>query len=330
MIKWGMIGCGDVTERKSGPAFNKVENSELIGVMSRTYSKVKDYANRHKIDFYTDKIDELLSIKEINAIYIATPPDSHLKYTKLAAEAGKHVYVEKPMALNYDECLEMIEVCKQNNVKLFPAYYRRRLPKFLKVKELIDAKAIGEIKHVLIELTSTPREEDMQKENLPWRVMPEYSGGGYFMDMGSHQLDLVDYYFGEINDVSAVVKNYSGLYPADDFVSGRFVTVSGVVITGIWDFAAHQSQEKDLFKISGTKGTISFSSFGTDEITLETNNGIKKFLEPFPENVHFYLIESVVKELLGGEPSPSTGESGARTNYIIDLVYGRDGKNSYH
>jgi len=325
MIKWGMIGCGDVTERKSGPAFSKVENSELIAVMSRTHSKVKDYAIRHKIDFYTDKIDELLSINEINAIYIATPPDSHLEYTKLAAQAGKHVYVEKPMALNHKESIEMIDVCKQNNVKLFPAYYRRRLPKFLKVKELIDTKAIGEIKHVLIELVSAPRQEDLQKGKLPC-VTPEVSGGGYFMDMGSHQLDLVDYYFGEIIDVSSIVKNYSGLYPADDFVSGRFVTVSGVVITGIWDFSAHQSQEKDLFKISGTKGTITYSSFGTDEIILETDNGINKFLEPFPENVHFHLIESIVKELLGSEPSPSTGESGARTNHVIDLVYKRNEK----
>ncbi|MCK9279496.1 MAG: Gfo/Idh/MocA family oxidoreductase [Melioribacteraceae bacterium] len=323
MIKWGMIGCGDVTERKSGPAFNKVDNSELIAVMSRTYSKVKDYAERHKIDFYTDKIDDLLKINEINAIYIATPPDSHLYYTKLVAEAGKHVYVEKPMALDYSECLEMIDVCKKNDVKLFPAYYRRRLPKFIKVKELIEAKSIGEIKHILIELISPPHQQDLQKENLPWRVKPEYSGGGYFMDMGSHQLDLVDYYFGEIKDVSASVKNYSGLYPADDYVSGRFITDSGVVITGVWDFAAHTSQEKDLFKISGTEGTITFSSFTTDEIILENKNGIKKYSEPFPESVHFHLIDSVVKELLGGEPSPSTGESGARTNLVIDKVYGR-------
>ncbi|MFA7288263.1 MAG: Gfo/Idh/MocA family oxidoreductase [Melioribacteraceae bacterium] len=323
MIKWGMIGCGDVTEKKSGPAFNKVENSALIGVMARTYSKVKDYASRHIIDFYTDKIDELLKLDEINAIYIATPPDSHLEYTKLAAEAGKHVYVEKPMALNYAECIEMINVCKQNNVKLFPAYYRRRLPKFIKIKELIDANAIGEIKHVLIELISPPRQQDLQKENLPWRVKPELSGGGYFMDMGSHQLDLVDYYFGEIKEVSAIVKNYYGLYPADDFVSGRFVSDSNVVITGVWDFAAHESQEKDLFKISGTEGTITFSSFGTDEILVAINNRIEKYTEPFPENVHYHLIDSVVKELLGGDLSPSTGESGARTNLVIDKVYNR-------
>lgn len=326
-IKWGMIGCGDVTEVKSGPAFSKTEDSVLIAVMSRTESRVKDYAQRHSIPFWYTDAEKLLDNPEVNAVYIATPPDSHAYYTALAAGKGKPVYVEKPMALNFSQCVEMLESCKNNNVPLFAAYYRRSMPKFRKVKELIDKKSIGEIRTVNVQLLQPPRKEDLIGSDLPWRVLPEISGGGYFIDMGSHQLDLLDYFLGPIKFASGLTANLSGLYPAEDTVTAEFVFENGIIGSGNWCFTANKFDEKDITVITGTEGSISYSTFGSDPVVLITGNGIENFELPWPQHVHQHLIADVVLELLGKGKSPSTGESGARTNRVMDMIYASAAKN---
>jgi predicted dehydrogenase len=143
MINWGIIGCGDVTEVKSGPAFNKVEGSRLVAVMRRNASLAEDYARRHKVPKFYSDASELIHDREVDAVYVATPPDTHAVYGIAAIEAGKPVYIEKPMALNYEECLRINEAAEKHKVPVFVAYYRRTLPGFLKVKGLIDNGAIG-------------------------------------------------------------------------------------------------------------------------------------------------------------------------------------------
>jgi len=144
-VRWGIIGVGDVTEFKSGPAFNKVENSEIVMVMRRNLDKAKDYAERHSIPNFTNNADDILNNPIIDAVYIATPPSSHAQYAIKAANSKKHVYVEKPMATTYSECEQMIEAAENNDVKLFVAYYRRELQYFKKVKSLIDQNIIGDM-----------------------------------------------------------------------------------------------------------------------------------------------------------------------------------------
>lgn len=244
-VKWGIIGCGDVTEVKSGPAFNKIENSELVAVMRRNGELAKDYALRHNVPKWYDNADKLINDPEINAVYIATPPDTHSYYTIKAAESGKPVYVEKPMARNYTECLEMIEACKKNNVALYVAYYRRRLPLFLKVKELVENDAIGKILFVNIRL-HVPQKTNDYKSTKPWRVIPEISGGGHFVDLASHQLDYLDYLFGPITSTKSITRNISKLYGAEDYVSASFEFENGVLGTGVWSLL--QMKIKDLMK----------------------------------------------------------------------------------
>jgi len=263
VIKWGMIGCGDVTEKKSGPAFNKVKNSQMVAVMCRTPGRAEDYARRHGIPRWFTDTDALLSDPEINAIYIATPPDSHRTYTERVAKNGKAVYVEKPMARTYEECKLMIKACDHAGVPLFVAYYRRYLPKFLKVKELIDSRIIGEIRAVSIRLLLPPRTEDLNSEELPWRVIPEIAGGGYFMDLASHQFDLLDYLLGPIAEATGITARQTGWYPAEDIVSAHFRFENGVLGNGLWCFSISESNQLDRTIIVGNKGTISFSFFDT-------------------------------------------------------------------
>ncbi len=321
-VQWGIIGCGDVTEVKSGPAFSRVENSELIAVMRRNSEKAKDYAKRHNVSKWYDDADKLINDKDLNAIYIATPPSSHLEYTIKAANAGKPVYVEKPMAASYKQCVEMIAVCKKNNVKLFVAYYRRELYGFKKIKEAIDSGKIGEIKFVKIKLY-WPEDKNFDKSNIPWRYKPEISGAGLFYDLASHQLDYLDYIFGPIKEAKGSFTNQAGLYPAEDIVSASFKFESNIIGSSLWCFTVNEDDKLDQTEIVGTKGKITFSFFNQTPIEI-ISEAKKELINPnWAKHVQEPLISSVVDELLGKGKSVSTGESGARANWVMDKVLNR-------
>ena len=236
MIKWGIIGCGNVTEVKSGPAFNKVKDSCLYAVMRRNFSLAEDYARRHNVPKVYSRATDLINDNEINAVYIATPPGSHAEYAIATIKAGKPVYIEKPMAVNYAECLKINEASEKYKVPVFVAYYRRALPGFLKVKELIEKGAIGDIRFIQIQLFKAP--SDYEKAGkLPWRVDPKISGGGHFFDLASHQLDYLDFLFGPVEKVKSIVSNQAGLYKAEDFVTAEFVFRNNIIGTGTWSFS---------------------------------------------------------------------------------------------
>lgn len=317
-IRWGIIGVGDVTEVKSGPGFQKADNSSLVAVMRRNEALAKDYAERHSVPRWYNDAAALIHDPEVDAVYIATPPYAHKQYTLMSAAAGKPVYVEKPMALTWADCQEMMAACRAANVPLWVAFYRRALPRFLKVKELIEAGTIGEPRTVTITLHLPPRPDLFNPHNLPWRVVPELSGGGIFVDMGSHTLDFLDYLFGPIRTVRGLAVNQGGLYPAEDQVAGTFEFDSGLVGVGTWCFTAFQ--EVDRTEIVGTKGKIAFASFKPDPIIVTTADGVEELAIGDPPHVHQPMIQTIVDELNGVGVCPSTGASGARTAWVVDQI----------
>ena len=322
-VRWGMIGCGDVTEKKSAPSFNKINGSSLHGVTSRSKSRASAYAERHHVPKVYDSADELVGAPEISAVYIATPPSSHAAYAIMAMRAGKPVYVEKPMAPDYQGCLEMNQVSSETDMPIFVAYYRRSMEYFLKVKELLQNQAIGKVLMVQSSLIVPPREEDRDRQNLPWRVVPEISGGGYFYDMGCHELDILSYYFGPVRSVEGWHANMGGLYPAEDTVTASLVFESGLLYAGSWCFVASQDAAADTIEIIGEKGRIRFSCFQFTPIELLTENGKQEFPIAPPEHVQMPMIRSVVEELQGLGKSPSKGDSGAHVNWIMDKTLGK-------
>lgn len=319
-IGWGMIGCGAVAEVKSGPAFQKARHSRLVAVMRRNGALAKDYAQRHGVARWYDDADALIGDPEVDAIYIATPPDSHRDYTVRAARAGKPVYVEKPMARNAAECREMIDACEKAGVPLFVAYYRRALPRFLKIRELIQAGAIGDVRFVAINFQQPLSPEDLDRDNLPWRVIPEVAGGGRFVDLASHMLDFLDFALGPIRDVSGHASNQAGRYPAEDIVSTSFVFESGVHGAGTWCFAAFD--DKDLTEIVGSEGRIEYSTFDARPIVLTNPSGRTEFPIDNPGHIQQPMIQRVVDALNGADPSPppSTGVSAARTSRVMEQM----------
>jgi predicted dehydrogenase len=321
MIKWGIIGCGNVTEIKSGPAFNKVKDSSLIAVMRRDAALAEDYARRHKVPKFYSEAGDLINDPEINAVYVATPPGSHAEYAIRSIEAGKPVYIEKPMALNWGECKKINDAATRFNVPVFVAYYRRALPGFLKVKELINSGVIGNIRFVRIELFKTPS-EDEKAGKLSWRVNPEVSGGGHFFDLASHQLDWLDFLLGPVIKIQSVVLNQAALYEAEDYVSAEFVFPDNIAGSGTWCFNVPPGCERDTIEVFGEKGTIKFSSFSFEHIILTTGTRRLEFVNERPEHVQYFLIEQVVKELMGKGTASSTGLSGARTSKVMDEIVG--------
>ena len=323
-INWGIIGCGDVTELKSGPAFNKVANSSLVAVMRRNSAKARDYARRHNVPRWYDDAAELINDPEVNAIYVATPPSSHEEYVIAAISAGKPVYVEKPMANNYAGARHMAETAAVKNAKLVVAHYRREQPRFKKVKQLIDEKAIGELLLARLELSKPPMtKEEMADPGIGWRIDPAIAGGGLFHDLGTHQLDLMAYFFGPAQQVTGIATNQGHVYAADDLVAGNILFKNGVAFSGSWCFNAAPAAARDHCEIIGTKGKISFTVFSTDTITVLINDKTTTLSFDPLQHVQQPMIDATVRYFLDEGPNPSTGSEGAEIMRLMEAFVAR-------
>ncbi|MEO7587435.1 MAG: Gfo/Idh/MocA family oxidoreductase [Arachnia sp.] len=315
-VRWGIIGVGDVTEVKSGPGFQRAKGSQLVAVMRRTGAKAADYAARHGVPRWYDDADELIHDDEVDAVYVATPPDSHRDYAIRVVEAGKPVYVEKPMARTARECVQMNEAAARAGLPLFVAYYRRAMPRFETVRSLLAEGSIGEVHAVTIR--HLLRADTSDGAGDPWRLRPEVSGGGHFVDLASHTLDLLDHLVGPVAHVTGRATNRAGSGAAEDLVGAVFEYESGAVGTGLWCFAA--GENLDEVQIVGSRGTLGFSVFGEEPIELRTNGALQSIPAPNPATVQQPLIQSVVDELLGSGRCPSTGVSALRTARVVDTI----------
>jgi len=316
-ITWGIIGCGDVTEKKSGPAFDKVPDSKLVAVMRRNAEKAADYAGRHKVPKWYADGQALIDDPEINSIYIATPPSSHMEYALAALKAGKNVYLEKPITLDAQEAIAIAEAAKQSEGKVAVAHYRRAQPMFLYVKELLDTGSIGEIRIVQINMWQSLRPQLITQTADNWRINPTFSGGGYFHDLSPHQLDLMLYFFGEPDYYNGRALNQSGYYNCDDNVSGQIIFKNKVVVNGSWSFNVSEDEKIDRCHIVGSKGSVSFPVFGHD-VTVKI--GVDEKLVKFPvlEHVQQPMIEKVVNYFSGDGDNPCSIDEAVILMKIID------------
>lgn len=312
-INFGIIGCGDVTEKKSGPAFQKIEGSTLYAVMRRNEEKLKDYAQRHGVENYSTNYLDLLEDPAIDAIYIATPPEMHHFYTIEAAKHGKAVYVEKPMATTVAECEDMIETCEKYDVPLFVAYYRRAQDKFQKVKEIIDSEVLGDIRSFHYNYTSPLPDLDPERS---WILNKEVGGGGLLYDIGSHMIDILLFLFGEVKMATGLSTNQSQFAEVNDNTSGLIQFKNGV--QGALQLTFNASHHQDKLTIEGEKGTVVFSIMSNDPVILSTEDQTEEFaFEPI-EHVQMPLIKRVVDTLLGEDDFVADGRYGLRTQEILE------------
>lgn len=320
-INWGFIGCGEVTENKSGPAFNEVEGSQVVAVMSRSENKARSYAERHHVrKWYTDA-SELIEDPDVNAVYIATPPSSHATFAIMAMHAGKPCYIEKPLAASYNDCIRINRISEQTGVPCFVAYYRRYLPYFQKVKEIIESGTIGNVVNVQVRFSVPPRDLDFQSgKEMPWRLQPDIAGGGYFYDLAPHQIDLLQNLFGVITRAHGYPANRAHLYQAEDTLSACFFFESGIPGSGSWCFVGHESAKEDCIEVIGEKGSLSFSVFTYQPIEVITSEGKNLITVPNPPYVQLPLIKSVIQHLQGIGKCDCTSVSATAVNWVLDRV----------
>mgnify|MGYP001150947196 CR=1 FL=1 len=319
--KWGIIGCGDVTEKKSGPAYQQTDNFRLHAVMRRDLKKAKDYAQRHAVPFFYSNADELIQNPEIDAVYIATPPDTHKYYALKVAAAGKPCCIEKPMAPSYEDCVEITDTFQRLSIPLYVAYYRRSLPRFLKVKEWLDSNKIGNVRHINYVYTRTANPLDMSGD-YNWRTDKNIAFGGYFDDLASHALDLFIYMLGDITEVHGISKNQQGLYSAMDAVVGNWLHASGVTGSGTWNFGT--SKRVDEVEIIGDKGVIRFSVFNDESISIEVGREVNSVFIENPDPIQLHHVKNIQKDLIFGLKHPSTGASATKTTWVMDKILNKE------
>ena len=316
-IRWGIIGCGDVTEVKSGPPYQNTEGFELAAVMRRNSEKAEDYARRHGVSKWYSDADRLIQDEEVDAVYIATPPDSHKEYALKTAAAGKPCCIEKPMAPSYAECLEIHKAFKEKKLPLFVAYYRRTLPRFLKIKEWLQAEEVGTLRHIRWFLSKPPNDID-RSGGYNWRTDAKVAPGGYFDDLASHGLDLFAYYLGNFKEINGIAVNQQGLYTAKDAITASWMHESGVTGDAGWNFGS--DERLDTVEIIGSRGKISFSVFEDAEIVLKNTKGEERIFIEHPKHVQQFHVEALRNDLANGIPHPSTGSTALHTSWVMDSI----------
>lgn len=316
-IRWGIIGCGDVTEIKSGPAYQKTEGFQLTAVMRRNGKLAEDYAQRHGVEKHYSNADELINDDSIDAIYIATPPDSHKLYALRVAAVGKICCIEKPLAPSYKDSKEILAAFDKADVPLFVAYYRRSLPRYNKVKEILEKGEIGSIRHINWQLNKPASDLDLSSE-YNWRTDGEIAIGGYFDDLASHGLDLFAYLLGEFDTVKGLGLNQQNLYSAFDSVSACWLHKNGVTGVGNWNFGSYSLLDK--VTIYGTKGEVSFSLFDDAPISIVTLSGQQDIHIEHPENIQLHHVQKIRDQLLFGKKHPSTGTSATHVSWVMQQI----------
>jgi 1,5-anhydro-D-fructose reductase (1,5-anhydro-D-mannitol-forming) len=321
-VHWGIIGCGDVCEIKSGPAFSKIPNSSLVAVMRRDAAKAKDYASRHGVPkFYTDA-QQLINDPEINAIYVATPPAQHEEYAIQSMQAGKPVYVEKPIALHAAACSRMIEASKKHEIPVSGAYYRRELPLFNKVKSLLQEGTVGKVKLATIRTFQSPTKNTVTSTPDQWRVNPALSGGGLFHDLAPHQLDLMYWFFGKPIETKGR-SLHQDMQAAPDLTNLEVIFDNQILLQGTWAFNLHESAFEDSCQIMGDKGMLKFSFFKGATLEISTDQGDEKIDFTNPLHIQQPMIEKVVKYFQGEQGNPCSLEDALVSMKMLDSANGK-------
>jgi predicted dehydrogenase len=313
-VRWGIIGCGDVTEVKSGPPLQKAARSSLVAVMRRDAAKAADYAARHGVPRWTDDAEALIGDPAVTAVYVATPPASHAGYAIRALRAGKDVLVEKPMALTLEDCDRMAAAARETGRKLSVAFYRRALPRFERLRGIVQDGGIGTPRAIEVRHFRPPRELPQQD----WKTDPAIGGGGIFVDAHTHTLDWLSYVFGPPVAARGLRKRQAGLYPAEDLVA-FLLDFGDVAATGLCVYATAQHDES--VTVHGSEGSVSMGSFSGAPITLIRGTEVQRIAVADPPHIHQPLIERVVAHFLDGAPNPSDAEAGRRATQLFTTIF---------
>lgn len=318
-IKWGIIGAGDIVRRRVGPAINELENCELYAVARADTAKAEDFAREFGAKKWFADWREMMADDAVEAIYIATPVYLHAEQTIAAAEAGKHVPCEKPMAMDVTECERMIAACEANNVKLGVAYYRRFYPILERVREILASGDIG--RAVVAQINAFEYVPLTADQDRGWFVDPTLSGGGPMMDFGCHRIEVLTDLFGGVVRQSSLTTKAIFDRDVEDTASISMELESGIF--GSVTVTHGAAEPQDTLSIFGTLGSIHIPKLSSSELGLRTKAGTTHESHPPHANVHLPLIDEFADAIQSEREPRVHGETGRMIAEIMDMIYGR-------
>ncbi len=315
-IRWGIIGCGNVAEYKSGPPLYQTPSSELIAVMRRDAMKAADFAQRHGAHrWYTDPA-ALIADADVNAIYIASPHALHATHVKLAAEAGKIVLCEKPLGISTAEAQACVDVCRARGVPLSVPYYRRYWPIVQKMRELLNDNAIGRVVAAHVQLADYFAGDP----DRPWLTARESSGGGALANAGSHWVDLIRYLLGDIASVSAQCSSQASGFETEDTIVVQLETVEHALLS--LSITLQSPININEFDISGTAGRLRATSLSAGQLILDRVGREPQVMSlPRSRFAHAEFIAELVEHLRSDQPVPIPGEEAVTVWRIMETAY---------
>jgi len=303
MLCWAVIGSGDVVSRLVKNSFHIPGKSSVKYIYSKKYDEAKKISLKYKLGKPTKNIKLIINDNQINSIYIATTPDSHAHYAKMFAKLKKNILCEKPLALNLKDINEIKKLCSKNKINLVTSFYRRHLKRFEFIKDILNKKKIGKVVYFNYSLIHSPKShptapiKSRNFSKLPWRFKKSISGGGNFLDMGAHAIDMIIYLLGDIRQMHSLKRNYLKLYNVEDTLITNIELKNNLVGQAMWSSVTNLKSDK--FEIFGTNGTIKFSLNFSDKVEILTNNKkITKnisFEKPFHKNIIRHTINIFLK-----------------------------------
>lgn len=320
-IFWGILGAGKIADRQTAPAIALAPGHALGAVMRRDLAAAQHFADTHGAGAAYDSVEALLADPHINAVYVATPPHLHAQHTVLAAQAGKHVLCEKPMAVTAAGARHMIEICRANHVALMICYYQRFNTRHQRIKELLTEGAIGQVTAARINFS-----ERFPPQTGFWHHDPAISGGGPLMDLAPHCIDLLRYLCGAVVEVSALVDTLAQKAAVEDTATLLLRLANGIqaVVTSHWSTANHDPEHFNRLEIYGTEGTIMaapiHSKDSTGTLQVITAEGIQT-AQPAGPRPHVALLQAFGDAVVGGQPVPIPGEEGVAGLAVVEAAY---------
>lgn len=316
-LRWGLIGCGDIARKRVAPALRDLECCDLVAVARRRADLAQAFASDFGARKHYASWRELLSDSEVDAVYLATPVHLHAEQAIAAAEAGKHVLCEKPLAMNVAECDRMVAAAKANRVKLGVAFYRHFYPIITRAKELIRSGEIGA--PVIVQINAFECFNPAADHPRAWLLKKEESGGGPMFDFGCHRIEVLTNLLGPINEVTAQLSNVSFAREVEDTAAALFRFASGAC--GVLTVTHAAAEAQDTLNVFGTLGSIHIPVLNGNELRVVTNN--RERLEswhPAP-NIHAPLIGDFVDAVINERPPAVNGETGRAVAMIEEEIY---------
>ena len=318
-VKWGLIGCGDIARKRVAPGIRDAVNSRLIAVNRSDYAKAESFAKEFGAEKWVADWKDLISDNAIDAVYLATPVHLHAKQTVAAAEAGKHILCEKPMAISTGDADKMIDACKANNVKLGVAFYRNLFPAIHRIKKIISDREIGKV--VLIQSNNFENFNRNPGDPRYWLLDKKRSGGGPMMDMGCHRIEVFVHILGPVQQVTGFNDNTYFKRDVEDLSIAHFKFENGAA--GILTSAHAAKEPRDTLDIYGSEGSIHVPVLNAGTITIITDKGTRVEEYPNHSNVHLPLIENFADSVIHDKEPAVTGKMGREITRILDTIYGR-------